>query len=68
MIPPGKSAPGRGNLSFTSINLPRIAIKAKGDIGWFFEELERLCNLVHRSAAGAVGDPAPTRRSTTSPS
>ena len=30
----------RGNLSFTSINLPRIGIKAKGDIGWFFEELE----------------------------
>ncbi len=39
--------PRRGNLSFTSINLPRIAIKAKGDVGWFFEELERLCNLVH---------------------
>ena len=26
---------GRGNLSFTSINLPRIAIRAKGDIDWF---------------------------------
>ena len=23
---------GRGNLSFTSINLPRIAIKAHGDV------------------------------------
>jgi len=32
---------GRGNLSFTSINLPRIAIKSNGDIDWFFEELER---------------------------
>ena len=32
--------PGRGNNSFTSINLPRIAIKAKGDVQWFFEELE----------------------------
>ncbi|MEG0829060.1 MAG: anaerobic ribonucleoside triphosphate reductase [Anaerovoracaceae bacterium] len=32
---------GRGNLSFTSINLPRIAIKAHGDIDSFFEELDR---------------------------
>ncbi len=36
---------GRGNLSFTSINLPRIAIKAHGDIDWFFEELDRKLNL-----------------------
>lgn len=36
----------RGNLSFTSINLPRIAIKAKGDISWFFEELDRKIDLV----------------------
>ena len=36
---------GRGNLSFTSINLPRIAIKAHGDIDWFFEELDRKINL-----------------------
>jgi ribonucleoside-triphosphate reductase len=36
----------RGNLSFTSVNLPRIAIKAKGDVTWFFEELERMLNLV----------------------
>lgn len=36
---------GRGNLSFTSINLPRIAIKAKGDISWFFEELDRKIDL-----------------------
>ncbi len=36
---------GRGNLSFTSINLPRIAIKAHGDIEWFFEELERKVRL-----------------------
>ena len=44
---------GRGNLSFTSINLPRIAIKAKGDVEAFFDELERkmdLCidQLLHR--------------------
>lgn len=37
---------GRGNLSFTSINLPRIAIRAKGDIDWFFEELDRKIDLV----------------------
>ncbi len=36
----------RGNLSFTSINLPRIAIRAKGDIEWFFEELDRKIDLV----------------------
>ncbi len=36
---------GRGNLSFTSINLPRIAIKAHGDIDWFFEELDRKMEL-----------------------
>ena len=37
---------GRGNLSFTSINLPRIAIKAKGDIGAFFSELDQKMDLV----------------------
>ena len=37
---------GRGNLSFTSINLPRIAIKAKGDLSAFFEELDHKMNLV----------------------
>lgn len=36
---------GRGNLSFTSINLPRIAIKAKGDVNWFFEDLDRKIDL-----------------------
>ena len=45
--PTREIAPRRGNLSFTSINLPRIAIKAKGDVSWFFEELERTLNLVH---------------------
>ena len=37
---------GRGNLSFTSINLPRIAIKSKGDLDYFFEELDRKLDLV----------------------
>lgn len=36
---------GRGNLSFTSINLPRLAIKAKGDIDFFFEGLDRMIDL-----------------------
>ncbi len=37
---------GRGNLSFTSINLPRIAINAKGNVDWFFEELDRKIAIV----------------------
>ncbi|MBE7042190.1 MAG: anaerobic ribonucleoside triphosphate reductase [Ruminococcaceae bacterium] len=37
---------GRGNLSFTSINLPRIAIKSNHSLEWFFEELERKLDLV----------------------
>jgi ribonucleoside-triphosphate reductase len=37
---------GRGNLSFTSVNLPRIAIKSNGSVEWFFEELERKLALV----------------------
>ena len=45
--PTRQICPRRGNLSFTSINLPRIAIKAKGDVQWFFEELERTLDLVH---------------------
>ncbi len=36
---------GRGNLSFTSINLPRIAIKAHGNLDIFFEDLDRKMNL-----------------------
>lgn len=37
---------GRGNLSFTSINLPRIAIRSHGDIDFFFEDLDRKIDLV----------------------
>ena len=36
---------GRGNLSFTSINLPRLGIKAKGDINRFFEDLDHKLDL-----------------------
>ncbi|MCI8650055.1 MAG: anaerobic ribonucleoside triphosphate reductase [Anaerotruncus sp.] len=37
---------GRGNLSFTSINLPRIALRSKGDVDFFFEELDKKIDLV----------------------
>ena len=37
---------GRGNLSFSSINLPRIAILANKNIDWFFTELDRKIDLV----------------------
>lgn len=37
---------GRGNLSFTSINLPRIAINANKNIERFFEDLDRKIDLV----------------------
>ena len=37
---------GRGNLSFTSINLPRIAIEANKDIEKFFEMLDEKIDLV----------------------
>lgn len=44
--------PGRGNLSFTSINLPRLGIKygilngEKADMKGFFKELDELLELV----------------------
>ena len=37
---------GRGNLSFTSINLPRIALRSHGDLEFFFEDLDRKITLV----------------------
>jgi ribonucleoside-triphosphate reductase len=37
---------GRGNLSFTSINLPRLAIEAKGDIKKFYASLDEKLELV----------------------
>lgn len=37
---------GRGNLSFTTINLPRIALKNKTNIITFYEELDKKINLV----------------------
>lgn len=37
---------GRGNLSFTSINLPRLAIRSKGDRELFFDLLDSKLALV----------------------
>ena len=39
---------GRGNLSFTIINLPRLAIEAKGDINKFYKSLDDMIDLVIR--------------------
>ena len=39
---------GRGNLSFTSINLPRLAIECGGDLTKFFELLTKQMDLVTR--------------------
>ncbi len=39
-------APGRGNLSFTSINLPRLAIEARGNEEYFWINLEVILNYV----------------------
>ena len=36
----------RGNLSFTSINLPRLAIESKGDEKVFYEKLQSMLELV----------------------
>lgn len=40
--------PGRGNLSFTSINLPRLGIQANGKIDLFYKLLDKQLKLVHR--------------------
>ena len=44
--PSREVTPGRGNLSFTSINLPRLAIRAKGDLDLFFDLLDSKLALV----------------------
>lgn len=36
---------GRGNLSFTSINLPRLALRNRGDASGFFSDLESMMTL-----------------------
>lgn len=37
---------GRGNLSFTTINLPRIALRSNKNINIFFEELDKRIDIV----------------------
>lgn len=37
---------GRGNLSFTSINLPRLGIESKKDVNLFFKKLDSMVDLV----------------------
>lgn len=37
---------GRGNLSFTTVNLPRIALRSNKNINIFFEELDKKIDLV----------------------
>lgn len=44
--PTRQIATGRGNLSFTSINLPRLAIEAKQDEAAFYQRLDGVMDLV----------------------
>ena len=39
---------GRGNLSFTSINLPRLGLEARGDVAAFYRLLDEKIDLVFR--------------------
>ena len=59
---------GRGNLSFTSINLPRLGILANKDIDLFFELLDQRIDLVIRAAARALPRSRARRRCAISPS
>ena len=43
--PSREITPGRGNLSFTSINLPLLAIRSHGDIDLFFDLLDSKLHL-----------------------
>ncbi|MEG0845341.1 MAG: anaerobic ribonucleoside triphosphate reductase [Raoultibacter sp.] len=44
--PERETTPGRGNLSFTSVNLPRLAIRSKGDTDLFFDLLDSKLALI----------------------
>ncbi len=44
--PTRQIAYSRGNLSFTSINLPRLAIESQGDEQLFYKKLEEMLELV----------------------
>lgn len=38
--------PGRGNLSFTTVNLPRLGIEAHGSISHFYDSLDKVMQMV----------------------
>ncbi len=44
--PDQEIVPGRGNLSFTSVNLPRLAIESDGNTDLFFQKLDAQMDLV----------------------
>ncbi len=46
--PTRQIAYSRGNLSFTSINLPRLALESKGDEKLFYKKLEAMLELVNQ--------------------
>lgn len=46
--PAQETTKGRGNLSFTSINLPRLGIEARGNLDQFFLSLNKTMDLVFR--------------------
>lgn len=46
--PSRETTSGRGNLSFTTINLPRLAVEAKGDLDKFFSSLDSMLDLCRR--------------------
>ena len=46
--PSRQTTKGRGNLSFTSINLPRLGIEARGSLERFYDLLDRRMDLVFR--------------------
>ena len=50
--PSREIAYSRGNLSFTSINLPRLAIEAKGDKAVFFGKLQDMLDAVMKQLLG----------------
>ena len=39
-------SPGRGNLSFTSLNLPRLGIEAHGSVSNFYDSLDKMTELI----------------------
>lgn len=46
--PSRETTSGRGNLSFTTINLPRLGIEAHGDLDKFFADLDNRLELCHK--------------------